>query len=282
MTMTTDNPTRVEPRPLVVSRTFPVSREWVFRAWSSAEHLKRWFCPAGFSVPEAEVEFRPGGVFNICMRSPQGQDHWSRGHYVEIVPNTRLVIEMSVVGNDNQPLFHAHTVVTFADATCGSRNAAHEATTEQTARSVVHATFTVERVYDAPRARVFKALTDPAAKAKWFGGGAGYTLLAREMDARPGGREHVQGRWESGVVSTFDALYHDVVPNERIVYAYTMHLDERKISVSLATLELKPAGTGTRLVMTEQGAFLDGYDDAGSRERGTQFLLDALGRSLED
>jgi len=96
------------------------------------------------------------------------------------------------------------------------------------------------------------------------------------------GREHVQGRWESGVVSTFDALYHDVVPNERIVYAYTMHLDERKISVSLATLELKPAGTGTRLVMTEQGAFLDGYDDAGSRERGTQFLLDALGRSLED
>jgi uncharacterized protein YndB with AHSA1/START domain len=102
------------------------------------------------------------------------------------------------------------------------------------------------------------------------------------MDARPGGREHVQGRWESGVVSTFDALYHDVVPNERIVYAYTMHLDERKISVSLATLELKPAGTGTRLVMTEQGAFLDGYDDAGSRERGTQFLLDALGRSLED
>ncbi len=102
------------------------------------------------------------------------------------------------------------------------------------------------------------------------------------MDVRPGGRELVKGQWESGVVSTFEAVYHDVVPEERIVYAYTMHLDARKISVSLATFELKPSGTGTRLVMTEQGAYLDGYDDAGSRERGSQFLLDALGHSLQD
>jgi uncharacterized protein YndB with AHSA1/START domain len=128
---------------------------------------------------------------------------------------------------------------------------------------------------------VFKALTAPVAKAKWFTGGNGYTLLAREMDVRPGGREHVKGRWETGVVSTFDAVYHDVVADERIVYAYEMQLDDRKISVSLATLELKPGGTGTRLVMTEQGAFLNGYDDVRSRERGSNFLLDALGNSLK-
>jgi uncharacterized protein YndB with AHSA1/START domain len=139
--------------------------------------------------------------------------------------------------------------------------------------------FCIERTYAASPAQVFEALTDPTAKAKWFTGGDGYTLLAREMDVRPGGREHVKGRKDS-VVSTFDAIYYDVIPNERIVYAYEMHLDDRKISISLATLELKRAGTGTRLVMTEQGAFLDGYDDAGSRERGSNFLLDALGNSL--
>lgn len=150
----------------------------------------------------------------------------------------------------------------------------------QVPRSVVHAMFCIERTYAASPAQVFKALTDPTAKAKWFTGGDGYTLLAREMDVRPGGREHVKGRKDSGVVSTFDAIYYDVIPNERIVYAYEMHLDDRKISISLATLELKRAGTGTRLVMTEQGAFLDGYDDAGSRERGSNFLLDALGNSL--
>jgi len=146
---------------------------------------------------------------------------------------------------------------------------------------VVHATFCIERAYPASPAQVFKALTDPAAKAKWFTGGNGYTLLAREMDVRPGGREHVMGRWETGVVSSFDAIYHDVVQDERVVYSYEMHLDDRKISVSLATFELKTADTGTRLVMTEQGAFLDGYDDAGSRERGSNFLLDALGKSLQ-
>jgi uncharacterized protein YndB with AHSA1/START domain len=154
-------------------------------------------------------------------------------------------------------------------------------TSNSSPRSVVHAMFCIERTYQASPAQVFKALTDPTAKAKWFAGGDGYTVLAREMDVRPGGREHVKGRKDSGVVSTFDALYFDVIPNERIVYAYEMHLDDRKISISLATLEVKPAGSGTRLVMTEQGAFLDGYDDAGSRERGSNFLLDALGNSLK-
>ncbi|WP_211251745.1 SRPBCC family protein [Andreprevotia chitinilytica] len=148
-------------------------------------------------------------------------------------------------------------------------------------RSVVHGTFCIERTYAASPAQVFRAFVDPASKAKWFAGGGGYTLLAREMDVRPGGREHVQGRWSSGVVSTFDAVYYDVVPDERIVYAYEMHLDERKISVSLATFELRPAGSGTRLVMTEHGAFLDGYDDAGSREQGSNALLDALGNWLQ-
>jgi uncharacterized protein YndB with AHSA1/START domain len=153
-------------------------------------------------------------------------------------------------------------------------------TSSSSPRSVVHATFCIERTYPASPAQVFKALTDPAAKAKWFAGGNGYTLLAREMDVRPGGREHVKGRLDTGVVATFDAVYHDVVADERIVYAYEMHLDDHKISVSLATFEIKPSGTNTHLVLTEQGAFLDGYDDAGSREQGSNFLLDALGKSL--
>jgi hypothetical protein len=59
-----------------------------------------------------------------------------------------------------------------------------------------------------------------------------------------------------------------------------MHLDQTRISVSLATIELQPDGDGTRLVFTEQGAFLDGFDDPGLRERGTADLLDALGASL--
>ncbi|MGH6750266.1 MAG: polyketide cyclase, partial [Methyloceanibacter sp.] len=59
-----------------------------------------------------------------------------------------------------------------------------------------------------------------------------------------------------------------------------MQIDGVPISVSLATVEFKPAGKGTLLVITEQGAFLDGYDDAGSRERGTGMLLERLAESL--
>jgi hypothetical protein len=60
-----------------------------------------------------------------------------------------------------------------------------------------------------------------------------------------------------------------------------MHLNDRKISVSLATMEITPLGNRTRLTVTEQGAFLDGYEDNGSRELGTGFLLDRLGASLQ-
>jgi uncharacterized protein YndB with AHSA1/START domain len=143
--------------------------------------------------------------------------------------------------------------------------------------------FHLERTYDAPVARVWKALTDEKAKAKWFGGPPDrMQLLERHMDVRVGGTECAKGRWEGGVVHTFDAIYHDVVENERLVYSYVMHLDDRKISVSLATMQLKADGGKTTLKVSEQGAFLDGYDDAGSRERGTGFLLDALGASLAE
>ena len=147
----------------------------------------------------------------------------------------------------------------------------------------MHGAFTVKRTYDAPVERVWRALTGIEAKAKWFGGGPGEFLeIERRMDVRVGGAERARGRWASGVVWTFDALYHDVVPNVGLVYSYVMHLDERKISVSLATLELEPDGEArTTLTITEQGAFLDGFDDAGSRERGTGFLPDRLGASLK-
>ena len=102
------------------------------------------------------------------------------------------------------------------------------------------------------------------------------------MDVRVGGTERLKGRWEGGMVSTFDATYHDVIPNERLVYCYVMHLDDKKISVSQATLQLKAEDRKTTLTVTEQGAFLDGYDDAGSREQGTGYLLDALGASLQE
>jgi uncharacterized protein YndB with AHSA1/START domain len=149
-------------------------------------------------------------------------------------------------------------------------------------RPAAHGTFVIERELPHPPERVYAAWSDAKAKAAWFSGPSGqWTPLEREMDFRVGGRERAKGQWKSGVVTDFQAHYLDIVPLRRIVYAYNMHVDEKKISVSLATIELEPTAKGTRMKVTEQGAFLDGYDDAGSREHGTGALMDALAKSLE-
>jgi uncharacterized protein YndB with AHSA1/START domain len=149
-----------------------------------------------------------------------------------------------------------------------------------TERSATHATFVIERNFKAPPARVFNAFADPAAKARWFEGPAEWDKKRQEFDFRVGGRERLSGGPKGGTVHSFDAVYQDIVSNMRIIYTYDMHLDEKRISVSLATVEFKQAGAGTLLIITEQGAFLDGYDDAGSREQGTRWLLDKLDASL--
>jgi uncharacterized protein YndB with AHSA1/START domain len=149
-------------------------------------------------------------------------------------------------------------------------------------RSAQHATFVIERGYDFPPAKVFAAWASREAKARWFAAPAKeWTLKVRELDFRVGGRERLVGTWASGTTSDFDSVYQDIVPGERIVYSYAMHIDDRKISVSLATVEFGPAGKGTKLILTEQGAFLDGYDDSGSRERGTRALMDNLDAALK-
>jgi uncharacterized protein YndB with AHSA1/START domain len=107
--------------PLVISRVFAAPPELVFRAWSSAEHLRHWFCPAAYTVPDARVDFRVGGAFDICMRSPQGQDHWTRGRYTEIVPFSRLIIDMNAVAEQDRALFRAYTVVRFTEEPGGTR-----------------------------------------------------------------------------------------------------------------------------------------------------------------
>ena len=150
-----------------------------------------------------------------------------------------------------------------------------------TRRTATHGTFTLERIYDAAPARVFKAWADPAIKARWFVGPSDWQLLERSIDFRIGGKERLSGRKGSGIVSAFDAVYHDIVPDQRLIYCYDMRLDDVHISASLATVGLKPEGAGTRLTMTEQGVFLDDYDDGGSRERGTRLLLEQLGGALQ-
>jgi uncharacterized protein YndB with AHSA1/START domain len=146
----------------------------------------------------------------------------------------------------------------------------------QNERSTTHASFTIERTYQATPARVFAAWSQPEAKARWFVGPQGWTAIERSLQVRVGGREVLKGILADGPVTLFEAVYHDVIPDQRLIYTYAMTMDDRRISVSLATVEFAPIAGGTRLRFTEQAAFLDGFQDEGGRERGTAAHLDRL------
>jgi uncharacterized protein YndB with AHSA1/START domain len=148
------------------------------------------------------------------------------------------------------------------------------------ASSVAHATFEVERRYPVVPALAFAAWSDPAVKARWFGR-AGWDEGTYELDFRVGGRERRQGRAPDGSVHVFEARFQDIVAPERIIFSYDMHVDERRISVSLVTVTLEPRGTGTQLTLVEQGAFLDDLDDPAQRRGGFEALLDRLATVLD-
>jgi uncharacterized protein YndB with AHSA1/START domain len=146
--------------------------------------------------------------------------------------------------------------------------------------------FTIERRLRQTPAQAFRAFADPQLKRRWFGVPEGWGEGRHELDFRVGGSEVSAGRDPSGTLHEFHARFHDIVDGERIVFAYDLLLDGRLISVSLTTVELRPAsdgdGDGTHLVFTEHGAFLDGLEDPAEREHGTGLLLDGLAAFLAE
>ena len=144
-------------------------------------------------------------------------------------------------------------------------------------RSVVHDTFTVERTYTATPQRVFAAWADPRAKSRWFAPDA----TEHTCDFRVGGTERNRGGGDpNGPTLTFESLYHDIVDAERIVFSSSLFNGDDVVTVSLTTVELQPAGRGTRLVLTQHDVFLDGHERPEWRRPGTNSQLDALGAEL--
>ena len=148
--------------------------------------------------------------------------------------------------------------------------------------AVQYDTFVIERRVAASPERVFGAFADQTKKARWFGCVEGWEVAEHTLDFRVGGREVWRGGPPGAAPHRNDTYYHDIVPDQRIVWSYAMQVAARRISVSLATLELSPEGSGTHMRFIEQGVYLDGYDGLADRERGTKDLLDNLERALRE
>lgn len=86
--MTTPNTNNKE---IIIVHTFDAPIEQVWKAWSDPEILKKWWGPKDFTAPFSRIDFRVGGKYLHCMRSPEGKEFWSTGVYREIVPMQRIV-----------------------------------------------------------------------------------------------------------------------------------------------------------------------------------------------
>jgi len=148
--------------------------------------------------------------------------------------------------------------------------------------AVTNAMFTIERVLRASPARIFAAYASLEAKSAWFKAPSDIETLNRDLDFRVGGKERFHARWPGGLVTDFQATYHDIVENERIILVYDLFHNGDKLSVSLLTLELRAEGDKTRLIHTEQGSYLSGGDEAvKGREHGTTWHIDNLVALIE-
>ena len=154
--------------------------------------------------------------------------------------------------------------------------------------TTIHSTFTLERSFAAKPERVFAAFADPASKRRWNFESGKHELQLHELDFRVGGGERAQlvfgnnGSPVAGMTCKLDAVFEDIVPEQRIVWSYRMNIGGRTISAALATLEILPASEGSEVLFTHQGAYFEGADGPEMRKGGWENLLGKLATELEE
>lgn len=143
-----------------------------------------------------------------------------------------------------------------------------------------HTSFVIERRFAASPQAVYRAWADPDVKRQWSDCHADNTA-EYSLDFRPLGRETHRVVDPARGVQLVEKVFFDITADRRIVFAYDISLDGRRLSVSLVTVEFEAVPAGTRMVYTEQLAYLDGHEDLSERIRGTGEGLDRLRLAVE-
>lgn len=248
---------------LEIVREFDAPRALVFEMWVKSRHMQNWAAPEGFTIPMNEGDLRLGGKWRSCMRAPDGTEHWLSGTYREIVPPQRLVfshqwdgapettvsVTFEEVGGKTRMVFRQTGFESSAsrDGHEGGWTQSFEKLKTYLGQFIAedrrHAAanddgmvLELERVFDAPRALVFKLWSSPEHIIRWWGP-KGLYLAHCEMDFRVGGewrfcmqpQEH-SGHWIHGV-------YREINAPERLSFTYVNDRDGHEMLVTLDFLE---------------------------------------------
>ena len=220
-------------REIVITRVFDAPRDLVFQVWTDPQHVGSWWGPTGFTTTTHEIDVRPGGVWRFIMHGPDGVDYPNKiVAYLEINRPERLVYDH---GDDGEAGYFRVTV-TFAEQDGKTRLTMRSLFASAAERDEVvtkyHAieggnqtldrfgeqlakTFSISRVFDAPRDLVWKAVTESERLMHWWGP-KGFTMLVCKVDLRPGGVFQYAMRSPDGHEMWGKWVYREIVPPERL------------------------------------------------------------------
>jgi uncharacterized protein YndB with AHSA1/START domain len=270
---------------IAATRVFDAPRELVWRMWTDPKHVVHWWGPNGFTNTIHEMDVRPGGVWRFVMHGPDGTDYLNKIVYHDVVKPSRLtyshvsgpVFDVFVDFADRGDQTEVNMRMVFETAELRDKVVeqfgAIEGLNQTMGRlqSMLAQSLVMTRTFDAPRALVFHAWTDPSHVAQWWGP-RGFTNPRCEWDARPGGKIHVDMRGPDGTVYPMPGEFHEVVAPERIVFSSSAVDGALEV---LNTITFADEGEQTR--MTLEAIVVKATADAkfaldGMREGWTQTL----------
>jgi uncharacterized protein YndB with AHSA1/START domain len=265
--MSTKNKTTEEylGREFVITREFAAPRELVFMAWTDPKHLAQWWGPRGFTNPVCEWDARPGNAVHVVMRAPNGTDYPMAGEFREVVAPERLVFTSGALDENGKLLFQFLHTVTFVERSGKTLLTIHSRVTKTTAEAnkyiggfeagmsqslerladslaAKNEPLVIERVFNAPAAAVWKALTNKDDIKQWY-------FDIKEFKAEVGFEFQMYGE-KSGVKYLHLCKITEAIPEKKL--AYTWRYDKYE-GDSLVTFELFAEGNKTRLKLTHEG-----------------------------
>ena len=292
-------------REITVTRIFDAPVDLVFKTWTEAEHISKWWGPEGFSAPSVESDPRPGGSLMIVMRGPDGVDYKMTGLYKEVMAPELLVVESTAWGLDGKPVLEALSTVTFAD-----RDGKTEVTVKARAVALVpdaapmlggmlagwtqslqclddvltgavDRQIVITRVFQATRERVFQAWTQRDQVERWWGPN-GFSVTIDEMDVRPGGTWRFTMHGPDGVDYANLIVYDEVSPPERLTFTHGSPDAEDPGFRAVVTLDDFMGMTAlTMRSVFESAAARDEVIEKYNAVEGGNQTLDRLGQHLE-
>lgn len=266
---------------LKIIREFDAPRELLWKVWTDPIRVMRWWGPKVFTSPYCKIDFRVGGTYLNCMRSPEGKDYWSTGIYREIIPMEKIVCTDSFADENGNIVPASYyemnsdwprelfVTITFEEFDGKTKFTLDHVgfpsdTDSELAKQGWNESFDkladyirsqpriealpnnneiiITYIFEGPRDLVFKIYTDPNLISQWWGPRR-LTTTVEKMEVEPGGEWRYIQRDEEGNEYIFSGVYREIVPTERLVYTFNFEAMPNHESVQTEIFEEYNGGT---------------------------------------